>query len=38
MTSGRGMRLIASLATRWGVDFTPDGKIVWAELSAARYV
>jgi anti-sigma regulatory factor (Ser/Thr protein kinase) len=34
LTSGRGMRLIAALATRWGVDFTPDGKVVWAELPA----
>jgi anti-sigma regulatory factor (Ser/Thr protein kinase) len=35
LSSGRGMRLIAALATRWGVDFTPDGKVVWAELSAS---
>jgi anti-sigma regulatory factor (Ser/Thr protein kinase) len=34
--SGRGLRLIAALATRWGVDLTPDGKVVWAELSAPR--
>ena len=34
LSSGRGMRLIAALATRWGVDPTPDGKVVWAELSA----
>jgi anti-sigma regulatory factor (Ser/Thr protein kinase) len=32
--SGRGMQLIAAIATRWGVEFTPDGKVVWAELSA----
>ncbi|MDA0160625.1 MEDS domain-containing protein [Solirubrobacter ginsenosidimutans] len=32
--SGRGMQLIAAVATRWGVVFTPDGKVVWAELSA----
>jgi anti-sigma regulatory factor (Ser/Thr protein kinase) len=31
-SSGRGMWIIAALARRWGVDSTPDGKIVWAEL------
>jgi anti-sigma regulatory factor (Ser/Thr protein kinase) len=30
--SGRGLRLVDALAGRWGVDPTPDGKIVWAEL------
>lgn len=30
--SGRGMQLVATLATRWGVDLTSDGKVVWAEL------
>ena len=30
--SGRGMHLIAALATRWGIDLTSDGKVVWAEL------
>jgi len=34
--SGQGMRLVAALATRWGVDHTADGKVVWAELSARR--
>jgi anti-sigma regulatory factor (Ser/Thr protein kinase) len=31
-TSGRGMRLVAALAGRWGVVVTPHGKTVWAEL------
>jgi anti-sigma regulatory factor (Ser/Thr protein kinase) len=30
--SGRGLRLVAALATRSGVDVTADGKVVWAEL------
>lgn len=34
-TSGRGMFLVAALATRWGCDPTPDGKRVWAELAGA---
>jgi anti-sigma regulatory factor (Ser/Thr protein kinase) len=32
--SGRGLRLIDAIATRWGVDMTGDGKIVWAELQS----
>ena len=32
--SGRGMPLIAELASRWGVDLVSDGKDVWAELGA----
>ncbi|GHF37393.1 histidine kinase [Kitasatospora xanthocidica] len=28
---GRGLFLIARLAERWGVRYTPDGKIIWAE-------
>jgi anti-sigma regulatory factor (Ser/Thr protein kinase) len=31
--NGRGMFLVASLATRWGVDTLPPGKSVWFELS-----
>jgi anti-sigma regulatory factor (Ser/Thr protein kinase) len=31
---GRGLRLIAAIASRWGVDPAPDGKVVWAELVA----
>ena len=33
---GLGLRVVAQLATRWGVDPVPDGKTVWAELSATR--
>ncbi len=28
-----GMRLIAAAAARWGTRTTPNGKIVWAELT-----
>ena len=30
--SGRGMQLVVALASRWGVDLTSDGKVIWAEL------
>jgi anti-sigma regulatory factor (Ser/Thr protein kinase) len=30
--SGRGLRLVATLSTDWGVDLADDGKTVWAEL------
>lgn len=33
-TTGRGLRLIADLARRWGVDQVVGGKVVWAELAA----
>ena len=33
---GLGLRVVARLASRWGVDPMPDGKIVWAELGAVR--
>jgi anti-sigma regulatory factor (Ser/Thr protein kinase) len=32
--SGRGLLLVSALATRWGVEPRPDGKVVWAELRA----
>ena len=32
--TGRGMNLVETLATQWGVDPTPPGKTVWFELSA----
>ena len=35
-TSGRGLHLVESLAERWGVEGTPDGKVVWFELPFAR--
>jgi KaiC/GvpD/RAD55 family RecA-like ATPase len=30
--SGRGLRLVAAVSSRWGVEKDPDGKTVWAEL------
>jgi hypothetical protein len=30
-----GLAVIQALSTQWGVEDTPDGKIVWAELRAA---
>jgi anti-sigma regulatory factor (Ser/Thr protein kinase) len=35
-TTGRGMRLVASLSTRSGVQPLPQGKSVWVELVPAR--
>jgi hypothetical protein len=32
--SGNGIRMTAMLAAEWGVERTPDGKTVWAELHA----
>jgi anti-sigma regulatory factor (Ser/Thr protein kinase) len=29
---GRGLLLVSALASRWGTDPIPDGKIVWCEL------
>lgn len=34
--SGRGLAMVDSLASRWGVHPTADGKVVWAELRVAR--
>ena len=31
---GRGLALVDALSTRYGVEGQPDGKTVWAELSA----
>jgi DNA-binding NarL/FixJ family response regulator len=31
-THGRGLHLIGAIAAAWGVQPTPEGKIVWAEL------
>jgi anti-sigma regulatory factor (Ser/Thr protein kinase) len=33
-TTGRGLRLVESLASRWGVDPADRGKSVWFELPA----
>jgi hypothetical protein len=30
---GLGLRLVAQLASRWGVSEGPAGKVVWAELN-----
>lgn len=32
---GRGLVLVQALADSWGVDATPDGKVVWAEIEPA---
>jgi anti-sigma regulatory factor (Ser/Thr protein kinase) len=32
---GRGIGIVATLAQVWGIDPTPDGKVVWAELAAS---
>ena len=32
---GRGLALVAAVASRWGVDDRPMGKSVWFELSRA---
>lgn len=29
---GRGMALVELVSSRWGVDRTPTGKCVWAEI------
>lgn len=34
-TSGRGLALVSTLATTWGIDNRGDGKVVWAELGPA---
>lgn len=31
--TGRGVRLVAGLAARWGVEAEPGGKVVWAEVT-----
>jgi anti-sigma regulatory factor (Ser/Thr protein kinase) len=33
--AGRGLELVATLAGRWGVRPTADGKVVWAEVGPA---
>lgn len=30
--SGRGLQIVAALSRSWGVEVTPQGKTVWAEL------
>lgn len=38
--TGRGLRLLGSLASEWGVEHHPDGKTVWCvvSLAGAEYV
>ncbi|MFI7101926.1 ATP-binding protein [Streptomyces sp. NPDC050161] len=33
--AGRGLQLVAALATAWGVTPGPDGKVVWFEAAPA---
>ncbi|MGH9184422.1 MAG: ATP-binding protein [Acidimicrobiales bacterium] len=35
-TSGRGLLIVQALATAWGIENHPQGKIVWFELPALR--
>ena len=37
-TSGRGLRLLDLLSTRWGTETTDTGKSVWFELTLAAAV
>src|SRR3954464_3171846 len=36
-TSGRGLRIVDALATRWGVTPTTEGKVVWFEMQLAQH-
>jgi len=31
--SGRGLRIVAGIADRWGAIRSLDGKLVWAEFA-----
>jgi len=31
-TTGRGLRLVATIASNWGIDAEPGGKVVWFEV------
>ena len=31
--AGRGLKLVSSLARRWGANRTSDGKVVWFDLA-----
>jgi hypothetical protein len=33
---GRGLFLVAQMAERWGTRYTPEGKVIWAELALPR--
>jgi hypothetical protein len=30
--TGRGLALVEQLASSWGVETTPSGKVVWCEI------
>src|SRR5437868_1868456 len=34
-TSGRGLRIVTSLARDWGVRITQGGKVVWADIATS---
>lgn len=34
-THGRGMFIIEQLSEDWGVETTPNGKVIWTQFSAA---
>jgi anti-sigma regulatory factor (Ser/Thr protein kinase) len=34
--NGRGLVIVDALSTRWGCEPRPGGKLVWAEIPAAR--
>ena len=34
--SGRGLRVVATLATSWGYERDEDGKLTWVELEVSR--
>ncbi|MFF3320725.1 SpoIIE family protein phosphatase [Streptomyces sp. NPDC002889] len=33
---GRGLFLVAQMAERWGTRYTPQGKVIWAEIALPR--
>jgi serine phosphatase RsbU (regulator of sigma subunit)/anti-sigma regulatory factor (Ser/Thr protein kinase) len=35
--TGRGIRLVSGLASRWGFEATAEGKVVWAEITTRRH-
>lgn len=35
-TTGRGLRLVESMANRWGIDKTRGGKVIWFEIDLDR--
>lgn len=37
-TSGRGLHLVQSLSSSWGVEGRPEGKIVWFEVPTDAFV